>query len=98
EQAIAEHLAKFPIEDSTPINPNFLDEGILQVDGEEDKLEWKMYFDGAINSTGSGIGAVLISPDGRYYLVAAKIDFPCTNNVSEYEACILGLQVVIDFK
>ncbi|PKI78854.1 hypothetical protein CRG98_000715, partial [Punica granatum] len=30
--------------------------------------------------------------------MAAKIDFPCTNNVAEYEACILGLQVAIDFK
>ncbi|PKI53610.1 hypothetical protein CRG98_026001, partial [Punica granatum] len=49
-------------------------------------------------STGSGIGAVLISPDGRYYPIAAKVDFPCTNNVAEYEACILGLQAAIDFK
>ncbi|PKI67877.1 hypothetical protein CRG98_011735 [Punica granatum] len=57
-----------------------------------------MYFDGAVNSTGSGIGVVLISPDGRYYPIAAKVDFPCTNNVAEYEACILGLQVAIDFK
>ncbi|PKI73416.1 hypothetical protein CRG98_006186, partial [Punica granatum] len=31
-----------------------------------------MYFDGAVNSAGSGIGAVLISPDGRHYPVAAK--------------------------
>ncbi|PKI56708.1 hypothetical protein CRG98_022900 [Punica granatum] len=45
-----------------------------------------------------GIGAVLISPDGRYSPVAAKIDFPYTNNVAEYEACILGLQAAIDFK
>ncbi|PKI38148.1 hypothetical protein CRG98_041461, partial [Punica granatum] len=44
------------------------------------------------------IGAVLISPDGRYYLVASKIDFSCTNNVAEYKACILGLQAAIDFK
>ncbi|PKI50347.1 hypothetical protein CRG98_029256, partial [Punica granatum] len=73
-------------------------EGILQVDDEGEKPKWKMYFDGAVNSTGSGIGAVLISPDGRYYPVAAKIDFSCTNNVAEYEACILGLQAAIDFK
>ncbi|PKI75892.1 hypothetical protein CRG98_003726 [Punica granatum] len=97
-QAIADHLAEFPIEDNTPIDPNFPDEGILQVDDEGEKPEWKMYFDGAVNSTGSGIGAVLISLDGRYYPVAAKIDFPCTNNVAEYEACILGLQAAIDFK
>ncbi|PKI79007.1 hypothetical protein CRG98_000648 [Punica granatum] len=57
-----------------------------------------MYFDGAVNSTGSGIGAVLISPDRRYYPIAVKVDFPCTNNMAEYEACILGLQAAIDFK
>ncbi|PKI68872.1 hypothetical protein CRG98_010727, partial [Punica granatum] len=97
-QAIADHLVEFPIEDSTPINPDFPDDGILQVDDEEEKPGWKIYFDGAVNSTGSGIGAVLISPNGRYYPVAAKIDFPCTNNVAEYEACILDLQAAIDFK
>ncbi|PKI32890.1 hypothetical protein CRG98_046718 [Punica granatum] len=53
-QAIADHLAEFPIEDDTPINSNFPDEGILQVDEEEDGTAWKMYFDGAVNSTGSG--------------------------------------------
>ncbi|PKI69151.1 hypothetical protein CRG98_010466 [Punica granatum] len=79
-QAIADHLAEFPIEDSTTINPDFPDDGILQVDDEEKKPGWKMYFNGAVNSTGSDIGAVLISLDGRYYPVAAKIDFPCTNN------------------
>ncbi|PKI58585.1 hypothetical protein CRG98_021048 [Punica granatum] len=97
-QAIADHMAEFPIEDDTPINSDFPDEGILQVDGEEDKPAWKMYFDGAVNSTGSGIGLVLISPDGRYYPIAAKVDFPCTNNVAEYEACIIGLQAATDFK
>ncbi|XP_031402654.1 uncharacterized protein LOC116212228 [Punica granatum] len=97
-QAIADHLAEFPIKDDTPINSDFLDEGILQINSEEDRPSWKMYFDDAVNSTGSDIGTVLISPDGRYYLVTAKIEFPCTNNVAEYEACILGLQAAIDFK
>ncbi|PKI41673.1 hypothetical protein CRG98_037936 [Punica granatum] len=71
---------------------------ILQVSNEEETLGWKMYFDGAVNSTGSGIGAVLISPEGRHFSVAAKIDFPCTNNKAKYEACILDLQAVIDLK
>ncbi|XP_031402582.1 uncharacterized protein LOC116212150 [Punica granatum] len=97
-QAIADHLAEFPVDDDTPINTDFPDEGILQVDEEKKEPTWKMYFDGAVNSVGSGIGAVLISPEGHYYPVAAKIDFPCTNNVVEYEACILGLQAAIDFK
>ncbi|PKI59070.1 hypothetical protein CRG98_020525 [Punica granatum] len=97
-QAIADHLAEFPISDDTPINADFPDERILQVDDEKDEPTWRMYFDGAVNSAGSGVGAVLISPDGRYYPVAAKVDFSCTNNVAEYEACIIGLQAAIDFK
>ncbi|PKI48712.1 hypothetical protein CRG98_030893 [Punica granatum] len=97
-QAIANHLAEFPIDDNTPINTDFPDEGILQVDEEKEEPTWKMHFDGAVNSVGSGVGAVLISPDGRHYPVAAKVDFSCTNNVAEYEACILGLQAAIDFK
>ncbi|PKI73232.1 hypothetical protein CRG98_006367, partial [Punica granatum] len=97
-QAIADHLAELPIDDDTPINFDFPEEGILQVNDEEESPGWKMYFDGAVNSTGSGIGAVLISPKGHYFPVAAKIDFPCTNNVAEYEVCILGLQASIDLK
>ncbi|PKI62017.1 hypothetical protein CRG98_017603, partial [Punica granatum] len=96
-QAIADHLAEFPIDDDTPINTDFPDEGILQVGEEKEEPTWKMYFDGAVNSMGSGVGAILISPDGRHYPVAAKVDFSCTNNVAEHEACILGLQAAIDF-
>jgi len=37
--------------------------------GEEDNEEavdgWKMYFDGASNVNGNGIGAVIISPKGK---------------------------------
>ncbi|PKI77712.1 hypothetical protein CRG98_001896 [Punica granatum] len=97
-QAIADHLAKFPIDDDTPINSDFSDEGILQVNDEEESLGWKMYFDGTVNSTGSGIGAVLISPERRHFPIAAKIDFPYTNNIAEYEACILGLQMLKQWK
>ncbi|PKI70850.1 hypothetical protein CRG98_008741 [Punica granatum] len=97
-QAIADHLAEFPIVDDTPITSDFPDEGILQMNDEEETPGWKMYFDGAVNSTGSGIGAVLIFPEGRHFPVVVKIDFPCTNNIAEYEACILGLQAAINLK
>ncbi|PKI60933.1 hypothetical protein CRG98_018679 [Punica granatum] len=54
-QVIADNLVEFPIEDDTPINPDFADEGILQVDEDEDGTAWKMYFDGAVNSTSAAI-------------------------------------------
>ncbi|KAK5786691.1 hypothetical protein PVK06_041331 [Gossypium arboreum] len=57
---------------------------------------WKLNFDGASNAVGNGIGAVLVSPNGDYYPFTCKLDFDCTNNMAEYEACIMGLQAAIE--
>ena len=57
-----------------------------------------MYFDGASNALGRGVGAVLISPKGNHCPFTAKLSFNCTNNVAEYEACVLGLQAAIKKK
>ncbi|KAL3719088.1 hypothetical protein ACJRO7_004091 [Eucalyptus globulus] len=69
-----------------------LDDRILAINEDA----WSMFFDGAVNLSGSGTRAVLISPDGQHFPVAAKLIFPCTNNIAEYEACILGLQAAIE--
>ncbi|XP_075084838.1 uncharacterized protein LOC142168077 [Nicotiana tabacum] len=55
-----------------------------------------MFFDGAANFKGVGIGAVLISESGQHYPASAKIRFPCTNNMAENETCILGIRMAID--
>ncbi|XP_071918873.1 uncharacterized protein [Coffea arabica] len=57
---------------------------------------WRLFFDGASNSLGAGIGAVLVSPEGKHYPATAKLRFPCTNNMAEYEACIFGLKMALD--
>ena len=49
------------------------------------------------NFTGNGVGAVLVSPKGQQIHVSVKLNFDCTNNVIEYEACIVGLQVALEF-
>ena len=54
---------------------------------------WKMYFDGATNQNESGIRVLLISPKGAHISFSGKRNFPATNNATEYEACIMGLQV-----
>ena len=53
---------------------------------------WKMYFEGATNQNRSGIGVLLISPKGAYIPFFGILNFPTTNNATEYEACIMGLQ------
>ncbi|XP_052481148.1 uncharacterized protein LOC128035446 [Gossypium raimondii] len=57
-----------------------------------------MSFDGASNALGHGIGAVLVSPEGDHYPLTARLNFFCTNNIAEYEACIMGLRVAIKRK
>ena len=77
----------------------FLDEDlktIFQVEDESTKQDtWKLYFDGASNVLGHGRGTVLISPEGKYCPFTVRLDFDCTNNVIEYEACIIDLQAAI---
>ena len=71
---------------------------VLQIEEKEPSEEdgWKMYFDGASNVLGRSVGAVLISPEGNHCPFTTKLSFDYTNNVAEYEACVLGLQVAIE--
>ena len=72
---------------------------IFQIEDESTKEDtWKLYFDGASNALGHGIGAVLISLEGEYCPFTARLNFDSTNNVVEYEACIMGLQAAITKK
>lgn len=54
-----------------------------------------MYFDGAVNKSGAGVGVIFFSPEGEWMLMSKKKDFKATNNMSEYEACIFGLEALI---
>ena len=87
-QAIVDHLAHLPLPRYEPVRTDFPDESILFADVEEAKDDdlWTMYFDGALNQNGKGVGVVLLSPEGVVIPMAYKIGFPATNNTMEYEA------------
>ena len=59
-----------------------------------------MYFDGAANHSGYRIGVLLISPCGDHISRPVHLAFsyrhPTTNNIVEYEACILGLETSLE--
>ncbi|XP_049376908.1 uncharacterized protein LOC125841784 [Solanum stenotomum] len=97
-QALADHLAENPVdEEYKPLKNNFPDEEVAFVgDISEAYRGWKVFFDGAANHQGKCIGAVLVSESGQHYLMAAKLRFDCTNNMAEYDTCILGLKMAID--
>ncbi|XP_070008342.1 uncharacterized protein [Nicotiana sylvestris] len=97
-QALADHLAKNPVDDEyQPLSTYFLNEEVNSVEiKSEDTHAWKMFFDGAVNTKGVGIGAILISPTDQHYPATARLRFFCTNNTVEYESYIMGMNMAID--
>ena len=84
------------------MHPEFSDEDIMTLFKEEvedeDRDKWIVWFGGASNALGHGVGAVLVSPDKQYIPFMARLGFDYTNNIAEYEACTLGIQAAINFK
>nr|XP_009623560.1 uncharacterized protein LOC104114751 [Nicotiana tomentosiformis] len=97
-QALADYLAENPVDDEyQPLSTYFPDEEVNSVEViPEDSNAWKMFFDGAVNAKGTGIGAILISPTGQHYPATGRLRFFCTNNTAEYEACIMGMNMAVD--
>ncbi|XP_049414856.1 uncharacterized protein LOC125877669 [Solanum stenotomum] len=88
-QVLADHLAENPVDEGyEPLRTYFPDEEVLFVgeDISESYPGWRMFFN----------GAVLISESGQHYPATAKLRFRCTNNMAEYEACILGIRMALD--
>ncbi|XP_050897855.1 uncharacterized protein LOC127104731 [Lathyrus oleraceus] len=67
-------------------------------EGPEPGSQWKLVFDGASNTTGHGIGFVITSPIGYHIPFTSRLYFTYTNNMAEYEACILGIDEAIDLR
>ncbi|KAA3486505.1 Retrovirus-related Pol polyprotein from transposon 297 family [Gossypium australe] len=100
--AVADFLASRALEEYEPLTFDFSNEELMYVAAtEEDAMKdhlWKLNFNRASNAIGNGIGAVLVSPNGDHYPFTCKLDFDCTNNMAEYEACIMGLRAAIERK
>jgi len=100
--ALTDYLAQQPISDYQPMHPEFPDEDIVALfEGDvedKDRDKWVVWFDGASNALGHGIGAMLVFPDKQCLPFTTKLCFDCTNNMAEYEACALRIRAVVDFK
>ncbi|XP_075663275.1 uncharacterized protein LOC142632832 [Castanea sativa] len=57
-------------------------------------LIWEVYTDGASNRKGVGIGIVLITPKKLVMEKSLRLGFAATNNEAEYEALLVGAQMV----
>jgi ribonuclease HI len=55
---------------------------------------WKLFFDSSACREGHGVGIVLISPRGAVFEQSVHSEYFCTNNQADYEAILLGLQIL----
>jgi ribonuclease HI len=55
---------------------------------------WKLFFDSSACREGQGVGVVLVSARGAIFEQSVHLEYFCTNNQAEYEAILLGLQIL----
>ena len=96
---LADHLASLLITDSRVIDDDFPNEEITIMTSLSG---WRMYFDSSANHFGYEIGVLLISPHGDHIPRSVRSDFsdryPTTNNIVEYKACIIGLEITLELR
>ncbi|CAL8993116.1 unnamed protein product [Prunus brigantina] len=91
-QALADFLAHHPTqgqEEATEVEIGM---------AHMEKNYWTMYFDGSSTEARFGAGVVIESPQGQRWQFAFQLDFRCTNNQAEYEALIIGLEILGEMK
>jgi len=66
----------------------------------EDEV-WQMFFDGTSRTSPkgkiiAGVGVVFISPQNHVLSRTFSLTEPCSNNVAEYNALLVGLQIAYE--
>ena len=74
---LADFIAEIPRSKTHPENSNW----------------WTLNVDGASRQTGVGIGLQLKSPTGERIEQAIRLSFNASNNESEYEALLSGIEL-----
>ena len=62
--------------------------------GIVDLVPWTLFFDGSSCGVGSGIGIVLVSPQGATLEFSFSIEASATNNQAEYQAILKGIRLL----
>jgi ribonuclease HI len=71
----------FDDEGDTMLEPIDFDDGM-----------WHMHFDGSCSNECNGADIILYSPIGKIHNFFYRLEFACTNNVTEFEALLLGIE------
>jgi ribonuclease HI len=94
-----------PYIESTPQpNVNYLEEylGVYSIFADEGDIMlepiyfydgmWHMHFDGSCSNEGNWSNIILYSPIGKIHNFSYRLEFACTNNVTKFEALLLGIE------
>ena len=91
-QALADFLV-----DHTSLKIMKEEEMDLQVYSVETQ-PWILKFDGSSTESSAGAGIVIVSPLGVKTTLSFNLDFDCTNNQAEYEALVIGLEILQELR
>jgi ribonuclease HI len=71
----------------------FAEEDNIPLEGiDSDDELWHMHFDGSHSNEGNGAGIILVSPAGKIHNLSYRLEFACSNNATEFEALLLGIE------
>ncbi|GKG25627.1 reverse transcriptase domain-containing protein, partial [Tanacetum coccineum] len=91
-------LADFLSEAPAGVSPEEFFRLPEQIQSKDVVETWTLFTNGASNSKGSGLGLVLIRPEGTEFTYALRLNFTSTNNEAEYEALLAGLRLAKKMK
>ena len=91
-QAIADLLAQFPTEEEFLLDDEVPGEVAMV---EEVREQWVMKFVGSSTAHLGGMGIVLYHKKDEAVALSFKLEFPCSNNTTEYEAYLTRLTTTL---
>ena len=91
-QAIANLLAQFLGEEEFPLEDEVPREVAM---AEVVREQWIMKFDRSSTTHSEGVRIVLYHKEDEAVALSFKLEFPCSNNTSKYEAYLTGLATTL---
>ena len=90
---MADFLVDHPVPSDWEFSDDFPDEDAFYI---EVIPSWMMFFDGAARREGAGAGVVFVSLQRQILLYSFLLSELCSNNIAEYQALIIDLQMAIE--